>query len=112
MEALYEVRFRGANTAEGGTPTDPSQAQLLAYKETHADTYECSRAVAEQRYARLVAAGSAKAAEEIDGVVPYVVEMVLIHTVKRDGKPVPYYHSVKWQYAQKDAVVYATSLAA
>jgi len=110
MEALYEVRFRGANAAEGGTPTDPSQAQLLAYKETDANTYECSRAVAEQRYAHLVAAGSAKAA--IDGVVPYVVEMVLIHTVKRDGKPVAYYSSVKWQHAQKDAVVYATSLAA
>ena len=99
---VYEVKFRGQNAYEKDAPLlDSAHAELQAYKPDDLSQYETDRDEAERRYDALVAAGIA--GQEIDGVVPRVVELSMITFVKREGRPHPVPSTVFWQYAEAGA---------
>lgn len=101
-KVVYEVRFRGQNAYEKEAPLlDSAHAEMQAYKPDDLSQYETDREEAERRYDSLVAAGIA--GQEVDGVVPRVIELVEVAFVKREGRPHPVYSSVCWQYAEASA---------
>jgi hypothetical protein len=91
LKMAYEVKFRGEN-----------ENQLLGWKPSEAPTFECSAMEARVRYEELVRAGVE--GNEVDGVVPYVVEIVEISYSKCEGEDRRIGTPVLWQNAEQGAV--------
>ena len=87
-KASFEVRFRGE-----------SEKSLQAWKPVPGVHFECEEGEAERRFDVLVSKGLN--AIEVDGVIPYVVEVVEISYPVKNGQecriPTPRY----WRYAEE-----------
>lgn len=88
---FFEVLFRAAD-----------EKHLLPYRPPGATSFECTAMEARERFDNLVEAG--EEGRNVDGVIPYVVE---IRAVKRwfDGNDtVTRYDSMLCSYAETDAI--------
>jgi hypothetical protein len=99
---MFEVLFRGQNSYESGTETlDPSRGQLRAWRPTTGKLFECDENRARTRYAELLRDGLAN--REVDGIVPFVIEIRKVKRGKKNPESVVI-ETMLWQYAEDGAI--------
>ncbi len=102
-EMVFEVRFRGQNSFEAGGDSQvrPLDAVMLSWRPAERNVFEMHANAARAAHDMLVQEGIA--GREVDGVVPYVVEVCSIQKGACKGEPYRVPNTMLWQYAEQGA---------